>query len=409
MDRNRRSRLIDALGLQRDIVVMASMIFLLSTGEELWARYLPKYLELLGASITIIGFFGSARDLLDAAYLYPSGYVSDRIGSQQSLIAFCALSFVGYAFYLVAPHWSFIFIGLTFVMVSPRTTPPAMFAVIAEELPYDRHVTGFSVVSVFKRIPEMLAPLVGGLLITGLGLRYGMKVALLITLVLTAITILVQRRFYVGRGQVKATSTNRILEEIKAAPPPLRRLLVSDILVKTADRMITVLVVLYLIDILDRSVLEVGTLVAIQKIATVIGYVPAASLADRYGRKPFVVISFLSYTLFPLALVLSYNFATLSLAFLIDGFRQVGEPARKAVLVDLARAGARGRTIGLYHFIRSLAIMPAAAIGGLLWNVRPVIPFLVASFIGFMGAILFIISPDVVRAEAATLGEELAI
>ena len=38
------------LGLERNILVMLTTVLLLGMGEELWVRFVPKYLELLGAS-----------------------------------------------------------------------------------------------------------------------------------------------------------------------------------------------------------------------------------------------------------------------------------------------------------------------------------------------------------------------
>jgi len=49
----------------------------------------------------------------------------------------------------------------------------------------------------------------------------------------------------------------------------------------------------------------------------------------------------------------------------------------------------RARTVGLYYLIRSVAIAPAAFIGGLLWEVRPAVPFFAALVVGLFGTILF--------------------
>lgn len=391
-----RDKLHNIFALERNIVVMGIMIFLLSAGEELWARFLPKYLETLGASIAIIGLFGSTRDFLDAAYQYPSGYISDRIGSQQSLILFCAISIVGYTIYMLTPQWPLIFVGLAFVMFSPRLTPPAMFEMVAEHLPYNHHVMGFTVIACLKRVPEMIAPVIGGLLIVQMGLSYGIRVSLLITIALTGIAILVQRRFYVQVPKPSNFVTHGLLQQLKMGTA-LRRLLISYILVKWCERMVNVFIVLYVMNVLGRSALEVGTLVAIQKAANMVGYIPTAWLADRYGRKPFVIISFVCYSLFPLALVLSNTFAALSLAFIISGFKQAGEPARKAMLVDLTERGRRGRTVGLYYVQSSLATAPAAIIGGVLWNIRPAIPFFIACCVGLLGTTFFIFSPNLER------------
>ena len=61
-------RLRNFLGLERNVAAASGAIFLLGFGEELWKKFLPKYLEALGASTPIIGLFGTAEDLFDAVY-----------------------------------------------------------------------------------------------------------------------------------------------------------------------------------------------------------------------------------------------------------------------------------------------------------------------------------------------------
>jgi hypothetical protein len=69
--------------------------------------------------------------------------------------------------------------------------------------------------------------------------------------------------------------------------------------------------------------------------------------------------------------------------------REIGEPARKALIIDLAAAALRARVVGLYYLVRSLAIAPAAFVGGLLWRVSPELPFYVAASIGAVGTLVF--------------------
>jgi predicted MFS family arabinose efflux permease len=102
-----------------------------------------------------------------------------------------------------------------------------------------------------------------------------------------------------------------------------------------------------------------------------------------------VVATFVAFALFPLAVISAAGFAGLVAAFVVGGLRETGEPARKAVIVDLADPARRGRTTGLYYLMRSLAITPAALIGGALWSVRPELPFVVAGVFGLSGALVF--------------------
>ena len=116
---------------------------------------------------------------------------------------------------------------------------------------------------------------------------------------------------------------------------------------------------------------------------------PAARLADRIGRKPLVVATFIAFSLFPVAVVAAHSFASLLGAFVIGGLREIGEPARKALILDLVPDRARARGVGLYYLVRSVAITPAALTGGLLWKISPDVPFLLAGGIGLVGTALF--------------------
>src|SRR4030095_1945426 len=125
-----------------------------------------------------------------------------------------------------------------------------------------------------------------------------------------------------------------------------------------------VITILYITNVQHFSVAQYGTLVAIQMLTSVLIYIPAGKIADRIGRKPFVIATFLSFAVFPLAIIAASSFALLVLAFVVGGLREIGEPARKAMIIDFAQENVRARSVGLYYLLRSLSITPAAAIGG---------------------------------------------
>ncbi|HXG91413.1 MAG TPA: MFS transporter [Blastocatellia bacterium] len=388
------NRLREALGLERNIAVMSAAVFLFGAGEELWKSFLPKYLEALGASAAVIGLFGTTRDLLDAIYQYPGGHIADRIGNRRALILFAALAALGYLVYALSPTWQIVFIGLVISMAWVSMASPAIFAMIAEHLPKDRRAMGFTVQSILKRVPIMIAPTIGGLLIQSYGVLHGVRTSLFIAVALALVAILLQRRLYVAGSELKESTPIKLLAQFSAMDYALKRLLISDIFIRTCEGMVNVFVVLYVINVIGASSVQYGLLIAIQMGTSILVYLPAARLADRFGRKPFVVATFLCFSLFPLAVALSRNFAMLVVAFIIGGLRETGEPARKAMIVDLAEPTRRGRTVGLYYLVRSLSITPAALIGGLLWKTGPAIPFFVACAIGLMGTALFVITVE---------------
>jgi MFS family permease len=80
----------------------------------------------------------------------------------------------------------------------------------------------------------------------------------------------------------------------------------------------------------------------------------------------------------------------LGAASVLAGLREIGEPARKALIVDLAEPSRRGETVGAYYLVRGLAVAPAPLLGGALWSVSPQLAFAVAAVAGAAALGLFL-------------------
>jgi MFS family permease len=383
---SRLAKLADYLSLERNVSIASATVFMIGLGEELWKKYLPKYLEALGASVPVIGLFGTAENLLDAIYQYPGGWLADRVGRRRAFLVFVALASAGYLIYLFSTSWPLVFVGLAFAMAWQSMASPAIFAVIGDSLPPDKRAMGFTIQSILKRIPIVIAPMIGGALIGAFGVVRGIHVGLVMTLFLAAVTVLLIQRINIQVRVAEATDIRGVWKSFHAA---LKRLLISDVIIRMCEGMTGVFTVLYVTNVHGLSAARFGTLIAIQMITSILVYIPAGKIADHVGRKPFVIATFISFALFPLAVILATNFALLVVAFIICGLREIGEPARKAMIVDFAKEDLRARSVGLYYLVRSLSITPAAAIGGLLWKVNPEAPFITASAIGLIGTIVF--------------------
>lgn len=379
------------LGLERNILVMLGSILILGMGEELWTRFVPKYLEYLGATAWIVALYGTLKDLLDAVYQYPGGWLADRIGRQKSLALFTVISMIGYAMYLFAPSWPWILAGTLFVMAWSSLTLPALFAIIGDNLSENRRAIGFGVQSTLKRIPIILAPLIGGWLISSRGLSTGIHIGLTITILLAFVSLFLLFKFYV---EVHKYSKDEFsFREIwRTMDPYLKKLLVADCFARWAEGIPKVFVVLYVLDVLRQSAFRFGWLTSIQMIAAIIFYIPISKMSDRLNRKPFVLITFLFFALFPLMLVQGKSFVLLIVAFIFAGFREIGEPARKAMIVDLAKQSARGRAVGVYYLTRGLVVFPASLVGGWLWKIRTDLPFYTAFVVGIAGSVIFLMT-----------------
>src|SRR5213592_291080 len=246
---NLRHRIGELLALRRNLVILLVSIFLIGAGEELWMRFVPKYLQALGASVFLIGAFDAIRVLLGAIYAYPGGVVVDRWGHRRAFLAFNLFSIGGYSLVLLVPHWGAVIAGMFLFLSWTCFSLPATFSLIGATLGANRHSMGVGIQSVIKRLPIMVAPIVGGILIDRFGIINGVRIGLIVSIVLSAATIFVQR-------QLRETSTPAVAspdrwtfwQSLRGFNHPLRRLLLSDILVRFCERIPYAWVVIYAMD-----------------------------------------------------------------------------------------------------------------------------------------------------------------
>ena len=279
---------------------------------------------------------------------------------------------------------SWIIVGTFFAAAWASLTSPAIFAIIGDNLSSSRRAIGFGVQSILKRIPIMLAPLLGGWCIVSFGLANGMKLGFGITIILAVSAIVIVKRYYVP--QPSAVHEPMHLRDMwRSLDARLKRLLVADCFARWAEGIPEVFIILYVMNVLGLNSFQFGLLISLQMLTAILVYIPIAKLSDDMNRKPFVLLTFAFFSLFPLALVLSNNLTFLIVAFVVAGLREIGEPARKAMIVDLASETARGRTVGLYYLIRGMVVFPAALVGGWLWTMNHQFPFYAAFCIGIIG------------------------
>src|SRR2546430_2223837 len=193
-------RAAEFFGLKRNLVVLLVATFVIGAGEELWIRFVPKYLQALGATIFIIGLFDALRTLLGAIYAYPGGILVDRWGHRRAFLAFNLFSIAGYSLVLLVPHWGAVIAGMFLFLSWTCFSLPATFSLIGATLGPDRHAMGVGMQSVIKRMPIMVAPILGGLLIDRFGIVNGVRIGLTFSILLSAATILVQRELREDRA-----------------------------------------------------------------------------------------------------------------------------------------------------------------------------------------------------------------
>ena len=388
---SRSSRLAGFFGLKRNLVILLVAIFVIGAGEELWMRFVPKYLQAVGATVFVIGLYDALRTLLGAIYAYPGGVLVDRWGHRRVFIIFNLVSIVGYALVLLVPHWAAVIAGMFLFLSWTCFSLPATFSLIGAALEANRHSMGIGVQSVIKRLPIMIAPIFGGMLIDRFGIIGGVRIALLVSIFLSALTILVQRQLREEpREEAPADERWSFWQSLREFNRPMRRLLLSDILIRFCERIPYAWVVIFAMDYIGVSGEQVGVLTAIEMLAATLCIIPASHYADRHGREPFVIATFIMFTLFPISLLMSRSFPALVVAFVIRGLKEFGDTSRKALIIGYSDSERRGQMVGAYYLVRDLIVSTGAILGAYLWKVGPGLNFLGAAALGATGTIFYV-------------------
>jgi MFS family permease len=383
-------RLADFFGLKRNLVILLIAIFVIGAGEELWMRFVPKYLQAVGATVFVIGLYDALRTLLSAIYAYPGGLLVDVWGYRRAFIAFNLVSIAGYTLVLLVPHWGAVIVGMFLFLSWSCFSLPAMFSLVGAALEANRHAMGIGVQSVMKRLPIMVAPIFGGILIDYFGVIGGVRIALLITIVLSVAIIFVQRQLpEEPKEHAHEIERWNLWQSLREFNSPMRRLLLSDVLVRFCERIPYAWVVIFAMDYIGVSAKDVGVLITIEMVAATLCIIPASHYADRYGREPFVIVTFIIFTLFPISLLMSRSFSALVIAFAIRGLKEFGDTSRKALIIGYSESERRGQVIGAYYLVRDSIVSTAAILGAYLWKLGPGLNFLGAAAIGAAGTIFY--------------------
>ena len=389
-DKNAEGKLV----FSRSVLGLMGMVVLVGMGEHMAERFLPLYLQELAPGATAvlaIGLLAGMDDLLSALYSFPGGYISDRLGTKRALLVFNAVSMIGYGIVIAVPSWWAVLLGAALFISWTALSLPATMDLLSKAVPKNRRAMGVSVLSLVRRLPKMIGPVAGGACIAIWGVATGVRVAFVCAFALAiAAAVLQQVMIEDDAGDRREPEPNplRLWREM---PASLRNLLFSDILIRFCERIPDAFVVIWAVKVINQPVSEFafGWLSALENITAVLVYIPVAYMADRFGKKPFVLMTFVFFTLFPLALMHAHSLAPLAAVFVLRGLKEFGEPTRKALIMDLAPEGRKASMFGLYYLVRDVLVAFAAFGGALLWGISPALNLQVAFAFGVVGTLLF--------------------
>ncbi len=411
LPRSRRARLADWLGLNRATVAVLVIIGCLGLSEEIWSNFVSLALNektnLVAKTVMYVGLIGFARNLLEGFGYIIGGTVAHRMGARLAL-AFSAIPMaIGVAIMLsIHSPWAIVFGSLLMTNWEPLSVP-ATFDVVGSEVPKNRRTIAFAVQSIQKRLPKVIGPAVGGAVFAFIGFAANLTIAF----ALVAFAVILQLAL-TKHMRPKSTGAHvPVRDVLRQMPRELKLLLSAEIFIRWGDWFVRDFAALYVMILMttrfgwsDATTKEtIGFLIALTSTTALLTYIPVAKWVDRSpSPKPFIGLTFFLFAIFPIGLVTLPRLAAwagvpamagLILAYTFNGLREIGEPARKALISTGFPPEVRARAVGIYWGARSFAFCLAPLVAAALWTrLGPDTTFLIGGSIGLLGTLWYAIS-----------------
>lgn len=402
-------------GLNASTLALLGAIILITSSTELWSPLIPQYLKSLRSRVVagdlrlilLIGAYGFYRDLLEAINYYVGGVIAGRFNTRRSLLVFNVLPLVGLGILWWWDSVVGVFVAIPFIFVWDSIAGPAIITVVGDSVPSARRTMAFSMQSIFRRVARILAYGISAVLIWSLGEIKGFRADALVAILFVLGAGAIQFRYMKTASRDSIPLIRKPREVLRRFDPQLKRLLYADIFARWAEGLAGPFIILFCVPILadnlaNGTALYQSVLLTIQAVTSMALYIVIGPLASRAGlaKKPYIGLTFLFFALFPLSLALlgpTLGSVGLMLAFIIGGLREIGEPARKAMIADLVPTDMKTQSIGVYWSVRSVAVMAASPVGAGLWilgehlrsGAGPMLTFGAAGCVGMVGATIF--------------------
>ena len=379
-----------------------SWIFFRFVGSMIFP-YEALYIRALGASGFIIGLIGA----LGQATLFTSrilgGYVADKYGRRDIIVAMTFGLAASYAFYAVAPDWRLIAVGVV-VQNLCLLYQPALSAITADSIPPEKRGLGYAMANVLPEVPAIFAPLVARLLIEEFGFLTGMRIAYWITVLGSLIAadirlLFLKETLKTGeklRARELIASFRRSVAEMgnawKLMPRQLKIFTVILLISAFEEPVFHLFMSLYAVDRVGITEPDWALLsVAWSAVMMVVG-LPLGKAVDVMGRKRALVLAYLFWTPSTVYFILCRSFTELLIVlvfFAIGG--ALFNPACQALMADLTPREARGRIMATIGNLNLVAAAAASAVAGYLYDMNPMWPFLACVGLGVLTFTLVVI------------------
>jgi MFS transporter, DHA1 family, tetracycline resistance protein len=380
----------DQAVLRGNFLLITLSWIILFTAQPIPDTYASLFYLHLGADAFLLSILGFAGSIAVALVQFPGGYLADKHGRRWLIVTMTFGLAIGSLFFIFAPSWQFILIGLLVQNVC-SIYGPALMAMVIDSLPPENRGAGFSFQSVVTTLVLLPAPLIAQYLVVTFNFDLGMRVAYTIvamayfataTLRLKLKETLPQKE---PNGRPSFTSMLRyypksVKEGIyvwRKVPKSAFNLFIAIIVINGLVVSCQTYFVVYATSVLKITLQQWAIVTTFRYLSIAIPGILAGLSMDVIGKKRFLILGYLLYV--PgMILFVNADFNMLLLAFFFFGLGNLLQLNSYQVLMgDLIPRGLRGTVTGCLQFFMFLMQAFLQIVVGLLYAfVSPQLPFL---------------------------------
>ena len=379
----------------RNIRVFGLTSFLNDTATEMAYWVLPAFLVSLGAGPAQLGLIeGIAESVASVAKLF-SGYITDRIVRRKPLVVggYFAANAVKPLLALVTSWWQILLIRFTDRLAKGIRGAPRD-VMVAESVEKGRLGSAYGFIQSMDSAGAIAGPLAAWFLLA----RSGIRSVFWFAAVPGALAILMAAFGIRETGHKKEPTENQkqsfsdILTAASSLPGSFYFVLFAVTLFSIGNSSDMFLVMRAQNVGIQVSLAPLLGLVF--NITYTLGSWPAGWLSDHFSRRGIAAVGYLIfaavYFVFgraPSALAIWMTMAVYGVYYALT------QPVLKALVVETVAQDVRGRALGIYFFVTSLATLAASLITGELWkHYGPALPFYFSAAMAAFSAMLLLLS-----------------
>lgn len=353
---------MDRKQTRRTVTVFALASFLNDLGSDMIYPIWPMFITTgLGASMSVLGFLDGLGDALVSISQAASGYLSDRIRKRKVFVWLGYLlgsgSRIGYA---VSGTWQHV-IPFRVLDRAGKMRGAPRDAMIADVSSRANRGTHFGVLRAMDNLGAVCGILVCIVLFGVLGYRSLFLLAAIPSAVGAILVVLFIKE--------RKPTDNRVYKGISFSDLDRNfRLFLFLSAVFSLGSFSYSFLLMYAHELGFR----LGFLPVLYLVFTAVASLvslPFGRLADRAGRKPVLLMSFLFWGLVCVCLLLVRSREGVVVAFVLYGLHKGAiEPVQKTFVSELAPRAYRASSLGGFQMVVGLCALPSSLLAGILWD-----------------------------------------